>query len=521
MASKNESKKESVKKTTATKATAKKANAKSSAVKKNSKPKSRGKRCLGCMELFEEQFDICPKCGYIEGSEAEEAIHLVPGTILANRYVIGKSIGYGGFGVTYIAWDGKLEQKVAVKEYLPSEFSTRMAGQSQITMYNGEKSEQFKDGLKKFVEEAKRLAKFQSEPGIVTIYDSFEENDTAYIVMEYLEGETLASKLNREKTIPENEAVKMLTPIMETLKVVHAEGIIHRDISPDNIFITKDGEVKLIDFGAARYATTSYSRSLTVVVKPGYSPEEQYRSKGDQGPHTDVFALAATLYKMVTGKTPPDAMERRGKIENGKKDILTEPHILNSEISINRENAILNALNIRIVDRTPDIDTFLKELNSKEPAKRRVATIKKLDFYAWPTWLKVLVPSLLAVFILLGILMATGVIEFKAITNRFSVPDGYARVPNVEKKTVEEANKLIEGEGFIASPIGNVESDYLEPGLVIIQTPDAKKPLKLGGTVEYKVSAGKPEKGEVPYVIFSTEGDAVAKLEALGFTVNV
>ena len=166
------------------------------------------KRCLGCMELYGDGFSVCPNCGYVEGTPAEEAVHMEPGTLLYDRYIVGRVLGYGGFGVTYIGWDGRLEQKVAIKEYLPGEFSTRMPGRSQITVFNGDKSEQFHDGLKKFVEEAKRLAKFQNEPGIVKIFDSFEENDTAYIIMEYLDGETLTSYLKRHKTIPGDEAVQ-------------------------------------------------------------------------------------------------------------------------------------------------------------------------------------------------------------------------------------------------------------------------------------------------------------------------
>ena len=165
-------------------------------------------RCLGCMEQYESDFGVCPHCGYAFGSPAEEATHLTPNTILHDRYIIGKALGYGGFGVTYIAWDGRLEQKVAIKEYLPSEFSTRIPGQSKITVKSGDKSEQFHDGLDKFIDEARRLAKFHNEPGIVRIFDSFKENDTAYIVMEYLEGETLAEYLNEHGTIDEDKRLK-------------------------------------------------------------------------------------------------------------------------------------------------------------------------------------------------------------------------------------------------------------------------------------------------------------------------
>ena len=159
------------------------------------------KRCLGCMETYSDELNICPHCGYVENSMPEEAIHMIPGTILHGQYIVGKVVGYGGFGVTYIAWDSVLEKRVAIKEYLPSEFSTRMPGKPQLTVFNGDKAQQFNDGLKKFLDEARRLAKFQDEQGIVKIYDCFEENGTAYIIMEYLEGVTLGEFFKGKRNI--------------------------------------------------------------------------------------------------------------------------------------------------------------------------------------------------------------------------------------------------------------------------------------------------------------------------------
>ncbi len=481
------------------------------------------KRCMGCMELFGNEFDICPHCGYVEGTKAEEAIHMEPGTLLYDRYIIGKVLGFGGFGVTYIGWDGKLEQKVAIKEYLPSEFSTRMPGQSSVTVFNGDKSEQFRDGLDKFVEEAKRLAKFQNEPGIVKVFDSFTENETAYIVMEFLDGETLTERLKRDKTISEDEAVGMLLPVMNSLQDVHSEGILHRDIAPDNIFLTKSGDVKLIDFGASRYATTSHSRSLTVIIKPGYSPEEQYRSRGDQGPHTDVYALAATLYKMITGKTPPDAMERRAKIENQKKEILEDPHKINKNISLNRENAILNAMNVRIEDRTADVGSFINELNADPPVKRRHGKIKKIDLYAWPIWLKILLPAILAILITFGVLLGTGVISFPSLfSDEVVVPEGVVIVPDVEGMDKDEALKLINDNNLAPSPEGNIESEYVEAGKIVLQTPIGGSYLDENGIVVLTVSSGVGVVGAengistVPYVIWDNQDDAIAKLKAAG-----
>ncbi len=482
------------------------------------------KLCLGCMSQYGDEFNICPHCGYVVGTKAEEAIHMEPGTRIHSRYIVGKVLGFGGFGVTYIAWDERLEQKVAIKEYLPSEFSTRMPGQTQVTVFNGEKSEQYHDGLSKFIDEAKRLAKFQNEPGIVRIFDSFEENSTAYIVMEFLKGETLASYMERVGVLDENDAVAMLMPVMESLQAVHAEGILHRDIAPDNIFLTDDGEIKLIDFGASRYATTSHSRSLTVVIKQGYSPEEQYRSRGDHGPHTDVYSLAATLYRMVTGETPPDAMERRVKYETKRTDVLVNPHKLNKGISKSRENAILNALNVRIEDRTPTIEAFIQELTSPTPPKRIYGKIKLIDRLSWPLWLKILIPSLLVIIVCLGLLLVTGVINFSKFTQEIVIPEGIVVVPEVEGLYKDEALELIEEGQLLASAEGTIESEYIPAGKIILQTPVGGSYMDINGTVELMVSSGKdvvsPENGvsTVPYVIWDSKDDAIAKLLKAGLS---
>ena len=480
-------------------------------------------RCLSCMHQYESTFGLCPYCGYLPGTPAEEAIHMQPGILLHGRYTVGKVLGFGGFGVTYIAWDNKLEQTVAIKEYLPGEFSTRMPGHSQISVFSGDKAEQFADGMHQFVEEARRLAKFQDEPGIVTVYDSFEENNTAYIVMEYLEGETLTAYLAREGKVQEDEAVAMLLPLMNSLQAVHEAGILHRDIAPDNIFLTSDGQVKLIDFGAARYATTSHSRSLTVIIKPGYSPEEQYRSRGDQGPHTDVYALGAVLYKMITGVTPPDAMERRTKYETQNKDILVPPQKYAQGLSVARRNAILNAMNVRIEDRTPDVATFVKELNADPPAKRIYGKIKKIDVYAWPLWLKIVLPILGVALLTLGALMLTGVIRFNSrYTEEIVLPENVVRVPEVEGLTSAEASALIKEGRLLPSSGGNVQSEYVAAGVIILQTPAPGAFAPVNSQVKVVVSAGTgvipPFNGvaTVPYIIWDTLEDAQAKLNEAG-----
>lgn len=472
-------------------------------------------RCMGCMNTFSSEFDICPHCGYIVGSAVENAMHIMPGTLLADRYILGKVVGFGGFGITYIAWDKTLCQRVAIKEYLPSEFSTRAAGQTMVTVFSGDKTIQFQDGMGKFVDEAKRLAKFQNDNGIVRVFDSFEENNTAYIVMEYLEGQTLAQYLESEGKLPAEQAITLIMPVIQALSAVHEKGIIHRDIAPDNVFLTTDGKVKLIDFGAARYATTTKSRSLTVIIKPGYSPEEQYRSRGDQGAHTDVYSVGAILYRMITGETPPDALERRAYHEKSKKDILTPIRNFTKEISLNQANAIQNALNVRIEDRTPDMETLAHELTTSDKVARRGSTIRRTDPLTWPIWAKFGVPA--------AILLVTVLAIFVGVRwsqrNNMEIPDGQTMIPNVVAKDTDVAEKKLKDSqlGFLIA--NKIENDVIAKNKILTQDPNAGFITDVGTIVNVVISAGRGD-AIVPNVTGMLFDEAKEQLEALGFVVK-
>ncbi len=474
------------------------------------------KRCMGCMNEYSEEFEICPHCGFIENSEPESPLHMDPGTYLADRYIVGRVVGYGGFGVTYIGWDAKLEQKVAIKEYLPSEFSTRAPGHSKLTIYSGDKAEQFAKGLNQFVDEAKRLAKFQNTTGVVKVFDSFEENQTAYIIMEYLEGETLAAKLKREGTMTPDDAVSLLMPVMESLVRVHEEGILHRDIAPDNIFITKDGDAKLIDFGAARYATTGYSMSLTVLIKPGFSPEEQYRTRGDQGPHTDVYSMAATLYKAITGKTPPDSLKRRVEFEKSNKDILFPLHKFAKDIPESTENAVMNALNVRIEDRTPNMAALIAELKS-DNVKRVGNKIRRIDLLRWPLWAKISVPLAALAVIAVGVLFALGIISFDSgLKKETEIPEGMARIPNVVNTELNSAEDKLDGLELRIYVEGQEYSNDIPMNFIKSQNPGGGAVVDKMTNVNVNISAGID--GEVVPDLFGLPlEEAKAQLEALTF----
>ncbi len=478
------------------------------------------KYCMGCMEQYEGTTNICPHCSYIDGTAAKQALHIQPGSILHDRYIVGTALGSGGFGVTYIAWDALLEQKVAIKEYLPTEFSTRMIGATQVTVYTGDKNKQFYDGLKRFLEEARSLAKLQNIDGIVRVFDCFEENNTAYIIMEYLEGETLAELLKKEKKYFPDTAISMLLPVIDSLAQVHTHGLIHRDIAPDNIFVTKDGTVKVIDFGAARYATTSHSRSLTVIIKPGYSPEEQYRSNEDQGAYTDVYALAATLYKMITGKTPPDALERRAYIERKNKDMLKPLSAYCPDIEENYENAILNAMNVRIEDRTASMKAFKMELTSTEPVPRIAGKIRKIDLLRWPLWVKVSVAAVTCLVITLCILLATGVFDSKTKLNGdITIPDGETRVPSVVNQTLEAAEKRLYESKLLYTISGKEYSKDIPTDYILTQDVQAGSLVVFNTNINVVISGG-VKMARMPSVTNIPIDEAVELLENAGLVVS-
>jgi serine/threonine protein kinase len=314
--------------------------------------------CYGCMEIKSSQ-NKCTNCGYQEGSGPESSHHLPPGTILANKYLVGKVLGQGGFGITYIAYDLILELKLAIKEFFPMGLVARGRGNIEVDTYVGEQQAQYAFGLDRFLYEARTLARFSEHPNIVTVKDFFPDNGTAYMVMNYIEGKTLEDYLNDVGgKISFSKMLEIMMPVMDALREVHQVGIMHRDISPDNIFIRNDGRVSLIDFGAARQELLNKSQSLSVILKVGYSPEEQYRSRGEQGPWTDIYSVAATMYRGITGEVPPESMDRLAE------DTLIAPSQLGIEIGIKQEQALLKALAVRTKERYRTVAEMQKALTN-------------------------------------------------------------------------------------------------------------------------------------------------------------
>lgn len=263
---------------------------------------------------------------------------LKPGTFLNNRYIVKNLIADGGFGILYEGFDNLLEIKVAIKEYFPASHAARHSS-GEVTAISEEKKENFKKGAECFLNEAKSIAKFDNMPGIVSVKDFFTANGTAYIVMEFIEGMSFRKYLDAcGGRLPADMVIAMMKPLILSLRSVHDGNIIHRDISPDNIMIDTNNEVKLIDFGAARNVALEGNGSTVIQLRPGYAPPEQYHKNTSQGPWTDVYALCATIYRAITGVKPIESVKRT------PEDTLVRPSLYNIPISQTLENAIMQGL---------------------------------------------------------------------------------------------------------------------------------------------------------------------------------
>ena len=316
--------------------------------------------CYNCFQERPEGGGPCPHCGFdLAENEKKFPVALWAGTLLNNRYIVGRVLGQGGFGITYLAWDTKLEARVAVKEFMPNEIATRIGTTVSVAMES--RTEDFTYGAQRFQEEARTLAKFMGQPNIAGVTDYFDENDTSYFVMDYIEGISFKTYIaNHGGKVSVEDACNVMIPVLQALTAVHAEGFIHRDVTPDNIYITKDGMVKLLDFGSARYSIGDKSKSLDVILKVGYAPKEQYIRRSRQGPYTDVYSCAACFYAAITGYLPPESLERLDK------DELVPISQLGIDIPEYLDKAILKGLAVQPEDRFQTAEEFLNALEGQQ-----------------------------------------------------------------------------------------------------------------------------------------------------------
>ena len=311
-------------------------------------------RCMACKA---DEQEACPVCGFIERDFVPEKHHLPPRTILKGQYLVGCALGEGGFGITYIGWDLFLHIPVAIKEYFPSGVVIRDQGQCTVSVFAGKDEQSFLKGRESFFREAQKVARFDNNPGVVSVKNCFIENGTAYIIMEYISGINLgvyASK--RGGKLGFEETLRLLETPIRTLNALHGASTYHRDISPENLMLSKTGTVKLIDFGSAM-ESDSEKKTRVLMVRSGYSPVEMYSTNGKDGSYSDVYSMAATIYKLITGVTPPAATERLDA------DPLVRPTMLGvKDITTTQENALMRGLTVQQKDRYQTMAEFFYDL---------------------------------------------------------------------------------------------------------------------------------------------------------------
>lgn len=320
--------------------------------------------CLNCFEI-KGKYEVCPYCGHLEGAPAKFPFQLKPGTVLKNRYIIGEVIGFGGFGIIYKAYDTVLSIMVAVKEFYPAGLVNRGESQTQVKIPDEDKQIQYDKLLSRFIEEARNMAFFANEKDIMNVFAYFEENKTAYIIMEYIGDVLLKDYLQQITRIPHEQSCMYILQILEALQKLHDHHIVHRDISPDNIFLINRQQIKLFDFGAARFQDENNADDLSAVVKAGYSPPEQYSTDGPCDHRVDIYAAGALFYTMLTGHKPEESLDRL------EQDLLPEDIKKEPDIQPQIGKVILKAMALNPENRYSTAREFADEIHKAETKKTR------------------------------------------------------------------------------------------------------------------------------------------------------
>ena len=317
--------------------------------------------CLNCFQL-KGQSRICPNCGFAEGTDPAQPYYLSPGTVLGKHFIVGTVIGVGNYGITYRCYDTTLGVVVAVKEFFPMGFVSRAAGEKRVWLLTQNQGHRYRDKVQRFLMEARSIAQFGKAKDIVNVYDFFEENNTAYIIMEYVDDPLLQDYLKQCGRVDAETACKITESIVEAVKKLHAKGIIHRDVSPDNIFIAPDYSIKLFDFGSAHIEDSQTIEEK--VIKPGYTAPEQYADvEENQGFYTDIYSIGAILYHMVTGTPPQDGWERY------HQDTLRSPLEFGIGIDPSLDRIIMEAMAVRTELRIQNMNQFSDALHGRRRAE--------------------------------------------------------------------------------------------------------------------------------------------------------
>lgn len=411
-------------------------------------------RCYSCMQpLPDKKIHLCPHCGEPLKISYNTDMFLAPGSVLQGKFLVGKVLGSGGFGNTYIGWNKVLQCRVAIKEYFPKHLSSREKMRGEVSVSDSVSQQRFRAGLHQFLEEARSIATLHDVKGVVQVYTFFEENGTGYIIMEYLEGMTVKSIMEeRGGKIDYEWSRRVMLTVLHTLREIHRRGILHRDIAPDNIFVTKDGVIKLIDFGAAKHATALANMHQDVILKAGYAPIEQYSKGAKQGPYTDLYAVAAMFYRLLTGTKPLPANERVSQ------DNLPSLSDLGIHIPEQAEMGIMVCLNVMPQYRLQNAQDFMEALDGRdfvpvyEPdwilpeVEERSGFMRKLQ--QLPLWKRAVLASGAVVAVILVAVGCVAAIAPFQRESRETVSISEEVLPQCEGKSLEDATRDLKKYGI-------------------------------------------------------------------------
>lgn len=464
--------------------------------------------CMGCMHELDNE-ETCSYCGLDQKTYHPNPRCLIPGTMLRDRYMLGRVLGEGSFGITYIGWDLLLKLPVAVKEFFPTSYVSRdVLRGSDTSVYVFEKKDavDFKKQIRRFYKEAQALSRFQSLHSIVSVRDFFYANDTAYMVMDYVEGVSLKEYVAKRGHLSGAEVLKLMEPVIKDLAKVHEYGMIHRDISPDNLLVNEEGQLIVIDFGSARFSNADWTKTITVMFKRGFSPEEQYHSKGKQGAGTDIYALCATMYYMLTGIVPEESVSRMIKDQVVSLDTMNR-----IDLSTEQKQAIMKGMSVEYGQRYEQMSELFHALYQSEAAGKT-----KQRRYVKPMG-RVLVAVLVSILLLTGIIKGYGFIRKKdqkqvlnsattqqiteaateAVTTQAQnqTPLFMPSLTGLDKEQVAELLKTLNGVTFLVE-WQEVESNAKKKGCVVKQSVPSGKQLKRDSQYTLTVSLGNGKKQE-------------------------
>ena len=311
--------------------------------------------CYQCMRSM--QGDQCMHCGFSLREYQPVPDALRPESILAGKYQVGRVLGRGGFGITYIGKIMESGKVVAIKEFFPVVFATRDSVKNRILKVYPREQENFNKGVRRFYEEAETLSRLHGIPEIVQVFDFFYENETAYIVMEYIKGQTVEELVKQQGPLDLAMVLTIFYPVMRALQIVHQHGMLHRDVSPCNIILDDHFHPHLIDFGAARAFSSQLSSDMSVILKKGFAPVEQYMQHGRHSRCEDVYALSASIYYALTGKIPPAATDR------AIFDTLKPLHDFNVHMPPLFEQILLKGMAVQRTDRYASMDLMCQAID--------------------------------------------------------------------------------------------------------------------------------------------------------------